>query len=104
MVAHIYGTFSKDQIAAQKEELHNSIHWLLLHKEQNYPHLDEYITSLMIRISGLNEILQKPPVIVTLLCVLQSIKEELNKPEPEFKTYRKLVFDAHSLVDRIKEE
>lgn len=104
MAEHMYGEFTKNQIAAQKKELHRSIHWLLIYREQNYQHLSEYVTALMIRISGLNELLREPPVIITLLSILQAIKDELNKPVSDFKLYRKLVFDAHSLIDKIEED
>lgn len=101
---HIYGTFSAEQIHQQKENLHNSIHWLLLYKEQQYPHLSSYIKSLMIRISGLNKLLNEPAELVTLLSLLQAITDMNDSPNCDFKMYRKLVLDAHSITDMIKEE
>lgn len=101
---YLYGKFSSKQIAAHKKELHRSIHWLLIYREQNFPQLEEYITSLMIRISGLNELLREPPVIISLLSILQVLKDEIQKEESDFMLYRKLVFDAHSLIDKITED
>lgn len=101
---HLYGNFSAEQIHQQKENLHNSIHWLLLYKEQKYPHLSNYIKSLMLRISGLNRLLNEPAELVTLLSILQAINDMNDSPNCDFKTYRKLVLDAHSITDMIKEE
>ena len=101
---HLYGNFSAKQIHQQKENLHNSIHWLLLYKEQKYPHLSNYIKSLMLRISGLNRLLNEPAELVTLLSILQAINDMNDSPNCDFKTYRKLVLDAHSITDMIKEE
>lgn len=101
---HLYGTFTAKQIADHKKALHNSIHWLLIYKENGYEDLDRYIFNLIVRISGLNDLLMNPPVIVSLLSILQALREENQKPDCDKKLYRKLVFDAHSIVDKIKEE
>lgn len=101
---HLYGTFSPTQIQEQKKSLHNSVHWLLIYKEENYEHLDAYFESLLMRIGGLNEILLEPPELVTLLSLLQAARNEAFKDNFEFKKYRKLILDSHSLIDKIKEE
>ena len=100
---HLYGSFSAEQIAEQKKALHSSIHWLLIYKERRYKKLDKYIENLLIRISGLNDLFQRPPVLISLLSVLQALREENQRPNCDFSLYRKLVFDAHSLVDQIEE-
>ena len=38
-----------------------------------------------------------------VLIILQEAREELNKPELDFETYRKLVLDAGASVQKIKE-
>lgn len=101
---HLYGEFTKQQIKDQKKQLHSSIHWLLIYKEENYELLDRYFTSLLYRISGLNELFRTQPEIVTLISVLQSAKTEAKKEDFDFNIYRKLIFDAHSLVDKIRED
>ena len=101
---HLYGTFSPSQIKEQKKSLHNSIHWLLIQKEENYEYLDAYFDSLLLRIGGLNDILFEPPELVTLLSLLQAARIESCSENFEFKRYRKLILDAHSLIDKIKEE
>lgn len=101
---HLYGTFSPTQIKEQKKSLHNSVHWLLIYKEENYEYLDTYFDSLLMRIGGLNDILLEPPELVTLLSLLHAARVEARKEDFEFKKYRKLILDSHSLIDKIKEE
>ena len=100
---HLYGEFSKIQMQEQKKHLHNSIHWLLIYKEEDYPQLDYYFETLLWRISGLNDILFQPPELVTLISLLQAAKKEALKDNCDFKKYRKLILDSHSLIDKIKE-
>jgi len=100
---HLYGTFNSDQIKEQKRSLHNSIHWLLIYKEENYPQLDYYFETLLWRISGMNDILFNPPELVTLISLLETARKEANKKDCDFKKYRKLILDSHSLIDKIKE-
>jgi len=56
------------------------------------------------RIGGLNDILFEPPELVTLLSLLQAARKEAQNKDFEFKKYRKLILDSHSLIDKIKEE
>lgn len=101
---HLYGEFSGKQIADYKKDLHSSVHWLLIYKEQNYEKLDEYIHSLLVRVSGLNDVLLQPAEMVNIIGILQAIRKENAKNDDcDFGLYRKLVFDVHSLIDRIKE-
>lgn len=106
---HLYGSFSSDQIAATKNALHKSVHWLLIYKDpatkDNFKDIDvdNCFHSIMLRISGLNELLGCQPVIVSILSILQAARTENKKDDFCFKTYKKLIFDAHSLIDRIKE-
>lgn len=58
----------------------------------------------MLRISGLNELLGYQPILVSLLSILQAARSENQKENFDFDIYRKLILDAHSLVDRIKED
>lgn len=102
MIKHVYGYFSSKQMAAQKEALHNAIHWLLLYKENAPEQLEEYFAVLLPRVSGLNDLLRQPPQLVTLLSLLQAIRNEHAKPDCSFKLYRRLVFDAHSAIDKIE--
>lgn len=99
----IYGNFPEKQISDYKKILHGKIHWLLLYKEEKYEFLDNYFNTLMLQISGLNNIFNNSPEVIELLATLQSARDISNMNNCDFKQYRKLIFDAHSLVDRIKE-
>lgn len=101
---HLYGHFTPTQMKEQKKSLHNSIHWLLIYKEENYEYLDAYFDSLLLRIGGLNDILFEPPELVTLISLLQAARKEACNDDFSFKRYRKLILDSHSLIDKIKEE
>jgi hypothetical protein len=92
-----------NQIANYKKKLHNNVHWLLIYKEENYEFLDEYFNSLMLRINGLNRILFYPIHIIELYNVLESAREILNSENFNFKTYRKLILDAHTFIDKLPE-
>lgn len=107
---YLYGKFTPFQIAQTKEALHRSIHWLLLYKdprscsEFSDIDVDHCFNSIMLRISGLNELLGYQPILVSLLSILQAARSENQKENFDFDIYRKLILDAHSLVDRIKED
>lgn len=94
--------FTPEQMDKQIDSLHDAVHWLLLHKELGYDKLDQYIDALISRVSGLNKLLDYPPGVITLLSLLYAIQEENQKEDCNFKLYRKLVFDAHSAVDKIR--
>ena len=55
----------------------------------------------MLKINGLNELLSYPVEIVEIMSVLEAALLETRKEEFNFQTYRKLIFDAHSLIDKI---
>ena len=100
---NIYGSFTKEQIVLQKKLLHNTVHKLLYFKEDGYNLLDKYFTGLLYKISGLNELFGFDAEIVNLMSLLQSAKTESNKDICDFDIYRKLILDAHTSIDNIKE-
>lgn len=106
---YLYGEFTQHQITEQKKTLHNMIFWLLLYKDPEiyekfkYVDFDKYFKSLMLRIRGFGELTFNPPEIVSLLSILQGAYLETKKNNFDFPVYRKLIFDAQSLVDDIGE-
>lgn len=105
-----YGNFSDEQINYFKTQLHKKIHWLILYKDPNtcskyeYVEYDKYFITLMKEIDALNELLFYPVQIIELTCLLQAAYMETKKNDFNYSAYRKLVLDAHNLVDRICEE
>lgn len=105
---HYYGYFDPEQFEAFKVKWHKEIHWLLLYKDpktaEEYSYVDykKYYEGLMRRINGLSALLFYPPEIVSILSNLEAAYLETQKSEFDFQVYRKLILDAHALVDKIK--
>lgn len=104
---HKYGYFSDGQLSNYKTKLHKDIFWLLLYKDPekdgdflnvNY---DKYFYNLMRKINGLNSLLFYPIEIVEILSLLEAAMMETQKESFDFKVYRKLLFDVHTLIDKI---
>ena len=104
---HLYGYFTDEQMDEYKTKLHKDVFWLLIYKDPNkigdFPDVDyeKYFEGLMLKINGLSELLSYPMEIVEMMSVLEAALLETRKEKFNFKTYRKLIFDAHSLVDKI---
>ena len=109
MVKHKYGTFKTKQIRDMKETIRKQIFFLLLLADPatkgQYPDVDikRAFDNLMFKINGFNSLLSYPSEIVEILSVLESAREELDKPELDFETYRKLVLDVGATVQKIRE-
>lgn len=100
---HKYGEFTQKQFSEYKKQLHSKVHWLLLYKEQDYPKLDQYFSSLLFQISGLATLIDSPYV-VTLMTLLEAARSENLSDECDYGKYRKAILDAHSIIDMIPEE
>lgn len=104
MVKHKYGKFTEQQILEEKNKLRKSIFWLILYTDpetkNEYPYTNpiNYHKNLMKRISGLNSLLMSSTDMVKVLSLLEAALMELEKENFDFKTYRKLVFDAGALL------
>ena len=107
---HLYGEFSKDQISQTKKSLRGTIYFLLLCVDPKtsweYKDVDinKCFISLLYKIGGLNKLLFEPVEIVTTMSLLQAAFGELNSPEFDFGTYRKLILDAGAEIDKLREE
>ena len=104
---HIYGHFNDEQMENYKVKLHKELFWLLIYKDpktkDEYLNVDfnKYFDGLMRKIDGLNELLFYPTEIVAIMSLLEAALIESKKEDFNYKAYRKLVLDAHSLVDKI---
>lgn len=107
---YLYGEFSREQFEKQRKSLHDAMFWLLLYKDpttcEQYKDVDfsYYFDSLMGRIGGLNELLRRPPELITLLSYLEAAYLESQKTPFNYKLYRKFVLDAHGELDKIWKE
>lgn len=104
-----YGTFSSEQFEAVKISLRKSIFFLLLYVDRatcdSYPNVDinNAFKSLQLKLNGLNSILLEPPELVIVMSLIESALQEFNKPDFDFKVYRKLILDAGSEIMKIHE-
>lgn len=108
MVNHKYGEFAEMQVNEIKDILRKRIFFLLLVAEDletktKFPEVDltQANTTLLWRISGLNELLGEPVELVTVLSLLEEAKNTI-KPDFDFTKYRKLILDAGAEVMKIK--
>lgn len=106
---HLYGEFTQNQIAETKESLRKSIFFLLVCvDEKTTPtevkiDVNKSFKGLLLKLGGMNHLLMNQPELVTVMSLLQAAMDEYNKPEFDFKTYRKLILDAGAEVKRLKE-
>ena len=82
--------------------------WLLLYKDpktkNKYKNIDfeKYFVNLMKKLDGLNEILLCPVEMISIMSLLQAALIESRNDHFDYQAYRKLILDAHALVDKIK--
>lgn len=96
-----YGTISKEQFEEYKKQLHGMVHWLLLYKEKEFEKLDDYFSSVLFKINGLNSVMNYPSNIMMLLTTLEAARLENEKEDCDYNKYRKAILDAHSIIDKI---
>lgn len=106
---HKYGSFPTSQLASHKQDLHKKIHWMLIYKDskcnQEYKNVDvnQYIISVLLQLNGLNSILNFPSSLVALMSLIEGARLELFKEKFDYKLYRKILLDAHALIDKLPE-
>lgn len=98
-----YGQIDNKTIHEHKDTLHKDIFKLLWMKEEGYPKLDVYFSSLLWKLNGYNEIFNKQPIMIDILSNLESARIEAEKDEYNHSLYRKAILDSMSLVDKLKE-
>lgn len=110
MYNHKYGEFADKQISEIKEILRKRIFFLLLVAEDEtklgktkFPeiNLEQANTTILWRISGLNELLGNPTELVTVLSLLEEAKRIINDETFNYEKYRKLILDAGAEVMKI---
>jgi len=111
MINHKYGTFTDEQFNEYKKQLHKKLFWLLIYKDPNtkdqFPDVDQknyeqYFTHVMYEIDGMNSLLFYPSEICIMMSVLETALHETQKQDFDYKPYRKLILDAHALIDKIQ--
>lgn len=110
---HLYGEFTQNQIKETKASLRKSIFFLLVCVDKRTSReiieecgeidVNKNFEGLLLRLGGLNQLLMNQPEIVTVMSLLQAAMSEYNNSKFNFKTYRKLILDAGSEIDKLKE-
>lgn len=90
--------FGKTIIEADKKRLVNQL-WKLIPMRENNEDWQRQLTSVLIELSGLNEIFIEELTYLILLSKLEGLKEDV-----DFADYRKTVFETINLLDELSRE
>ncbi len=99
--------FNEKQLDEYRERLHKKMFWLLLYKDPEtkdaYDYVDfgKYFMFLMKELKGLNELLNHPPYLIETMSTLQAAYDESMSEPFDYGSYRKLVLDAHNILDKV---
>lgn len=72
---------------------------LLPYKENDVPTLDEHLSNILLRLTGLTTLTQDSPELITVISVLEAIRSEDN-----FQLFRKAVLDSCSTLQKLQEK
>ena len=98
-----YGQIENTQISDHKELLHKDVFKLLWMKEENYPQLDRYFSSVLWKLTGYNSVFNNQAVMIDIISILETARLEAKKPNYNHSEYRKAILDSMSLIDKLKE-
>lgn len=108
LVPHKYGKFKISQIDYYKQKLRKKIFWLVLYTDKNtkedFKNIDvvKYHKNLLFEISNCNKLLLYPKDFVEIINSLECALSVLQSDNFNFNQYKKLVFDAGALLQRMK--
>lgn len=108
MVAHKYGEFKQKQTEYYQQKLRKKIFWLVLYTDKkikdDFKNIDvvKYHENLLFEISNYNELLFYPKDFAEIINTLESALAILKSDDFDFNKYKKLVFDAGALMQRLK--
>ena len=106
---HKYGNFTETQILLTKKSIRKQIFFLLLcvdpETKDKYSHIDvsEAFKGLLYKLDGLNSVLGEPQELVDIMSLLEEALIQYNEPNFNFRIYRRLILNAGSLINTIKE-
>ena len=108
IVSHKYGEFKQEQTEYYQNKLRKKIFWLVLYTDKNtkddFENIDvvKYHENLLSEISSYNELLFYPKDFVEIINTLEQALSILKSDNFDFIRYKKLVFDAGALMQRLK--
>lgn len=98
-----YGNIETSQIIKHKEVLQKDVFKLLWMKEENYPQLDTYFSSILWKLTGYNSIFNNQTIMIDIISILEAARIEANKENYSHRKYRKAILDSMSLIDKLDE-
>lgn len=102
-----YGELTEEQFGKYKIKLHKELFWLLIYKDPKtktkfeYVDYDKFFDGIMRKLNGLNRLFNYPSEFIELLSYLEAAKIEAESENFNYPAYRKLILDAHAVVDKI---
>ena len=108
MISHKYGEFKQEQTEYYQNKLRKKIFWLVLYTDKNtkddFENIDvvKYHENLLFEISNYNALLFYPKDFVEIINTLEQALNILKSDSFDFQRYKKLVFDAGALMQRMK--
>ena len=108
MIPYEFGEFKEEQMEEYKKKLHNKMYFLLLYVDpetkdsfEEQIDVDKYFYFLLCELDGLNRLLNYPKEVIEMMSILRYAKHVLHKEDFQYRGYRKLILDAHSLIDKM---
>lgn len=99
---HKYGNFPTSQFEEYKKRLHSMIHYFLIYVEENKESiLEGYFDVVQTKLAGLNQLLLEPSEVVEIMVLVEAARNEFHNIPFDRKKYRKLILDAHGLINRL---
>lgn len=91
---------SEKSVATNAMRLTNQM-WKLIPMRENEEDWKQQLESVIIQVSGLNEIFMFNPLFLQLLSKLEGL---LAEEEVEFQIYRKIIFECIRLLQELKDD
>lgn len=108
MIPHKYGEFQESQVEYYKKKFRKKIFWLILYTDKNTNqdykdvNVKKFHKNLIFEISNCNELLFYPKNFVEIINKLDCALSILESDHFDFKSYKKLVFDAGDLIENVE--
>lgn len=108
LVPHKYGELKFLKLITISRNYEKKIFWLVLYTDKNtkedFENIDvvKYHKNLLFEISNCNKLLLYPKDFVEIINSLECALSVLQSEEFDFNKYKKLVFDAGALLQRMK--
>lgn len=73
-------------------------------QEEKNPALDNYFSKVQYKLDGINSLFKYPVSMVEVMGLVESALLESRKENPSHKKFRKMILDAHEMIDKMMGE